>query len=284
MGRSMKTKICLSFLFLCFCGVSFAQSLRYVTYFPIPFGHHASLKVKDIALLASTGDGSVIVGSSSFKTGGMVIGDSFEADNLKIKIDADADTSVSATTLVVGSIVSAPTSTVYNGVLQSSSDISVVSSDLATPSFLEANAQARVKGLYWNSYGGFGEGGSGWPSDSGCSDFSWKSLKLDGTDFYKTYLVCSSDSSGCDGYLRPGTSESCGNCGSRTRSAATCSNGSWSAETWGKCVGEGSCTPGTVESLGGRQERRCSVSCGWEKPYCKYSNEELEEGKCVPKK
>jgi hypothetical protein len=70
---------------------------------------------------------------------------------------------------------------------------------------------------------------------------------------------------GGEGVCAPGAQqqEDCGNCGSRTRScASSCSWGSW-----GACQGQGECSPGSVDEQAccdcGTQRRTCSNSCAW---------------------
>ena len=60
--------------------------------------------------------------------------------------------------------------------------------------------------------------------------------------------------------------DSCGNCGTRTRSR-TCSGGcTWGSWTpWSSCTGQGSCSPGSVETCDekGCEQRSCSAACEW---------------------
>ena len=73
----------------------------------------------------------------------------------------------------------------------------------------------------------------------------------------------------CTG-VKPATNESCGNCGSRTRTV-TCNTttGTWDVGGWSACSGEGVCSVGETEqgscSLGqtGVKTRTCTSSCAW---------------------
>lgn len=53
--------------------------------------------------------------------------------------------------------------------------------------------------------------------------------------------------------------QSCGVCGIQTR---TCSNGVWSS--FSGCTGERDCIPGTSESCGDGGTRSCNFQCFWD--------------------
>ncbi len=69
-----------------------------------------------------------------------------------------------------------------------------------------------------------------------------------------------------EGVCAPGTTDTqpCGNCGTQSRSCtASCSWGSW-----GSCTGQGVCSPGTTETQScgncGTRSRTCNAACGWD--------------------
>lgn len=63
----------------------------------------------------------------------------------------------------------------------------------------------------------------------------------------------------CQGQACSGSPmQSCGNCGTQTRS---CSNGVWSA--WGACIGQGQCSPGQTQICASGATQSCSNSCQW---------------------
>lgn len=73
----------------------------------------------------------------------------------------------------------------------------------------------------------------------------------------------------CDPNTKPTESEPCGNCGTRTRSASCdTSTGKWNVGEWGKCTGEGVCTPGApvTDKEGcefGSVVKQCLNTCQW---------------------
>ena len=73
----------------------------------------------------------------------------------------------------------------------------------------------------------------------------------------------------CDESSKPASSESCGKCGTRTRTVTCGSEGEWVTSVWGSCTGEGVCYPYSTESepcpagFTGQKTRACSSSCQW---------------------
>lgn len=63
----------------------------------------------------------------------------------------------------------------------------------------------------------------------------------------------------CTGQTCVGSSsQSCGNCGTQTR---TCNNGQWS--NWGVCTNQGTCKPATTQRCGTRGTQTCANTCQW---------------------
>lgn len=63
----------------------------------------------------------------------------------------------------------------------------------------------------------------------------------------------------CTGQTCTGPStESCGKCGTRTRS---CDNGTWSS--WSACTGEGTCAPSATQACGTGGTQTCNATCQW---------------------
>lgn len=54
------------------------------------------------------------------------------------------------------------------------------------------------------------------------------------------------------------SSQSCGNCGTQTR---TCNNGVWSS--WSTCGAQGQCAPGTMQDCGNKGSQTCNNTCSW---------------------
>jgi YVTN family beta-propeller protein len=63
----------------------------------------------------------------------------------------------------------------------------------------------------------------------------------------------------CTGQVCSGPpAQSCGNCGTQTR---TCGNGTWSE--WSACAGEGACAPDTTRACEGNGTQSCGGNCQW---------------------
>jgi len=68
------------------------------------------------------------------------------------------------------------------------------------------------------------------------------------------------DDTNADVYLGTTESQSCGNCGTQTK---TCQNdGTWSS--WGNCEGQGVCSSGSAQSCGNCGTQTCGNDCQWE--------------------
>ncbi|HVH45477.1 MAG TPA: hypothetical protein VM925_24155 [Labilithrix sp.] len=72
----------------------------------------------------------------------------------------------------------------------------------------------------------------------------------------RTQCMGSTTLLGCEG----SSFQSCGNCGTRTR---TCSYGGWS-NAWSTCTGEGVCAPGSTQTCGTNGTQTCTASCQWD--------------------
>jgi len=68
--------------------------------------------------------------------------------------------------------------------------------------------------------------------------------------------VCQGQTIACTGVPQ----ESCGNCGTRTRSCDT-STGQWSA--WSACSDQGACAPGETRACGSDGAETCGMDCAW---------------------
>ena len=68
----------------------------------------------------------------------------------------------------------------------------------------------------------------------------------------------------CPASSKPALSETCGNCGSRSRTVTCDSNtGNWVSGAWGSCSGEGVCAVGATQSCGNGGTQTCTSSCAW---------------------
>jgi hypothetical protein len=99
---------------------------------------------------------------------------------------------------------------------------------------------------------------SSWSSCSGQGECQPSATQACGTGGSQT---CSSTCvwGNCTGQTCTGvTSQSCGNCGSQTR---TCNNGVWSA--WSACMNQGECSPNDSQACGTNGKQTCNNSCKW---------------------
>lgn len=166
-----------------------AQKIKYVTYFPIPYGQHSKLNVKTIALLGTKNEGNIKIGSSINDSSTLSVINGFSAENLNILSRDSSMPQAGAPDLVIGSVVSTPSGSTY-GTLSVNGNVGVVST-IGTLNDLTAFGKAYITSAYWDGKGGFGKdagGSANWPSD--CRDLSWEQVKIKGTDVYKTYLTC----------------------------------------------------------------------------------------------
>jgi len=174
-------------LFFVLTSLVCAQEIKYVSYFPIPYANHTTLNVKTLALLGTKPGGSIIVGSGtnqSALTVGTTGASTFYTQDLSL-LSANAPTGTPE--MYIGSA----SGSVYDGTVNSSGDIGVVNYP-TTITNLQAQGTALLRSVYWSGKGGIGKNSSGtadWPAQC---DLVWKSLKIEGTDSYMNYLVCSS--------------------------------------------------------------------------------------------
>ncbi len=68
----------------------------------------------------------------------------------------------------------------------------------------------------------------------------------------------------CPAASKPAASESCGNCGTRTRTVSCDGNtGNWTTTSWGSCTGQGVCAPDATQGCGSGGTQTCNSSCQW---------------------
>lgn len=232
----MKIKYLASFLLLMTGVLCQAQSIRYVSYFPVPFASHEKISVKTLSILGSQDDADINIGSTSNISGTFVVNSGFYAAGDVSVNTENPSMPASGFQLVAGSSTSLPATPAYNGSLSSLGQITVASS-VSGITALTADNTATIQGVYWGSNGGIGLNGSGninWPSKCSGKDLVWAHLKVAGSDSYRTYLTCGSGAasgggtSGCTGVCSAGQTASCGGGNGVKTCSSTCS--------WGSCV------------------------------------------------
>lgn len=187
----MKIKKILFIGIFLFSGVfCFAQEIKYISYFPVPYVSHSKVNVKTLAILGSAQNAAINVGSNSNKSGGLSIVNSFAAYNNVVLLSKSNSLPASGVSLIIGSYDTAPSSPSANGYLYSYGDVTV-SQNIDDLTSVTAGNLAVIGGLRWGIYGGIGLDGNDNTSWGGCSgNLYWAQLKIDGTDDYETYLTC----------------------------------------------------------------------------------------------
>jgi len=173
-----------SFLFILAGTLTNAQLIKYVSYFPIPYGYHSKINVKTLALLGTKSGGEIVIGSGANAGGGLSVTKTFTVNDLSVKSSTDSG---GTPDLYIGTA----SGSTYDGYLNSVGDIGVV--DLAT-TLTDVSAQgiATVRSIYWDGKGGLGKNSSAvadWPATC---NLAWVNLKIKGSDSYRTYLTCAS--------------------------------------------------------------------------------------------
>lgn len=269
-----------------------AQDIKYISYFPVPFASHEKLNVKTLSILGSQGDAEITAGSTSNITGTVLVNSSFYSYG-DLTLDTENDPApATGVQLVAGSITTFPSSPSYNGTLSSSANIQVAT-PLSGVTSLTADRDATIKGLTWGSSGGLGINGSGssnWPSACSGKNLVWVTLKVSGSDSYRTYLTCGGTpgggtSGGCTGECSTGQTASCGGGnGVKTCSSTcswgtcTCNNGyTWSGST---CVAVSTVTAKVINTTAiigsSGSDQVCSPGTGgW------YNSNQIDERRCM---
>jgi hypothetical protein len=168
-----------------------AQTIRYVTYFPVPHVYYPSFSVNSTALLATRGVNLVKDVQNKYPSGKVTVGDSsnnasltvgsFAAEN-NIIFRSSGETEIN--TMKVGTNFSH--STYVSSVFGGGNNITVTGA--VSPGVLRAFGNLEVASLSWDYItGAIGNGMSSLPAS--CS-LQWKKLKLNGTSEYLTYLIC----------------------------------------------------------------------------------------------
>lgn len=159
-----------------------AQLIKYVSYFPIPYGNHSQINVKTLALLGTKEGGEVVVGSGTNATGGLTVASTFVTNDLSVKSSTDSG---GTPDMYIGTA----SGSAYNGTLGSFSDIGVTT-DTTTLNDVQAQGTAVIRSIYWDGIGGIGKNSSAaddWPSDC---NLAWVNIRLKGSNSYRTYLSC----------------------------------------------------------------------------------------------
>ncbi len=238
----MKTKQILALaMFFASSVLCQAQDIKYISYFPVPFASHEQLRIKSLAILGSRGGAQIAAGSDSNITGVFSVAEGFlAADSVYIlshqnSNPALADNPVNMTAGLSTAVGSEPE---YDGSIGAEGNIQINSFSGVNINSLEAFNNAVVTGIKWGGSGGIGLNGSSnvnWPSQCSGSNFTknltWVSLKIQGTDSYKTYLTCGGTAvpggcTTCSGGVLPGNYQACGD-GRQRLCKTDCS--------WGAC-------------------------------------------------
>ncbi|MDR0645565.1 MAG: hypothetical protein LBG46_00820 [Elusimicrobiota bacterium] len=232
-GRNFSfKKTIVLFLFLSFCAVLSAQTIKYVSFFPTPHVYYSSINA-NIALLGTRGEvnvpqnispsGRIEIGhvSNEDSDNVLTVDTSFYARNLHIKLNgedgqtngaANVDLRVGYYTNGYGSDptpTSPPTPAGILNVFNRNYGLGIGHSNSSLNN-IKAYDNLSVKSLYWDGYGGFGLKKNGttsnWGTDTNSCNattsnastvLQWKALHISGTDSMQTYLVCCDGSGGC---------------------------------------------------------------------------------------
>ena len=238
-----------------------ANNIKMVTYFPVPYAAYGDLGVTgtcDVGLMGQckldAGEGLKVAKASSdsraLNTGSIIV--------RKGTLGLTPQTSVAlGTQLTAGSGTG-------TGVLEFSHDLVVTSINSSRLAKARAMNEAQMTSL--NMYG------HAFPKcDESGNEISWKKLTLGKKS--GVFLVCGAGELvdiPCDESDKPEVSQTCGNCGTQTRTV-TCNRrkGVWNTGRWGSCTGQGECSAGATESepcgsgYMGTQTRTCTNSCKW---------------------
>ncbi|MDR0734378.1 MAG: hypothetical protein LBG16_01460 [Elusimicrobiota bacterium] len=178
-----------------------AQTMKYVTYFPVPHAYYKTLNVKETALLATRGmpaykledvfsenkpyiSGEVFIGNNDNKTGDLTVNGSFNPYNnltiLAFGTGKGYESNIGGLTVLGNNNNPSPAV----GILGIVGDVTIKQGSTFNATGLIAYNKLIIKKLLW-------DGISGELDVSGCSKgLSWQTLQLSGTDAYRTYLVC----------------------------------------------------------------------------------------------
>ncbi len=163
----------------------YGQSIRYISFYPVPGATHSQLSVSKKAVLGAA-DGAVVEFGNPSSPNGLAVS-KFEAGRIVITTFNDAGGN---TDLVVGSINNKDTEN--TGTLKAGADVSVVNS-VSKVKVLEADGTLSIKGMYWPGKGGIGankDGAEDWENCPEGSKIEWQQLRLGGDDYYRMYLTC----------------------------------------------------------------------------------------------
>ncbi|MDR0953563.1 MAG: hypothetical protein LBM71_05255 [Elusimicrobiota bacterium] len=277
----MKSKILLLgiFLIVSFLEIS-AQTIKYVTYFPVPRTEHQEVSsnftvltngnaVADFGSTTATGgvgiDGDVIFQSVAIRAA------SFNRPTTEFKLYVGSDTATALSAPYDGEVMSRGNFILNNGFKTNSVDL------------LEVHDEMSVKSFGWKDLGGFVTNPDGTPvaMPGPCKGLiSWEPLAPVASGFkslvYYNFLTCGGNVSGniyenkpCYPSTYVGRRESCGKCGYRTQTA-TCVGGAWVDNGWSACVNVGTCEPGTVriDPTNPYRKQTCDETCEWSSSYC----------------
>ncbi len=185
LNRKLLINLIFVFLFCLTAGIGYSQSIRYISYYPIPSATHSQLNVGKKAVLGAANNATVEFGNPASPSG--LVASKFEAGRVAVTSFNDAGGN---TDLVVGSTSSKDT--VNTGKLKAGADVSVVNS-VSKVKVLEADGTLSIKGMYWPGKGGIGankDGTEDWENCPENSKIEWQQLRLGGDDYYRMYLTC----------------------------------------------------------------------------------------------